>query len=95
MFYVVLLMVFAVILGSGIDSRYGLGTRAVWGVVWATIPTSVLALLLASLVYLRTVRDAKFRLYDGAVVESGFGEHEMVLRNPLASLRLSIRRSSP
>ncbi|MDQ3028524.1 MAG: hypothetical protein M3R09_00530 [Actinomycetota bacterium] len=88
-FHAGVLMLFAMILGSGIDPRYGLGTRVAWGLVWATIPTSVIALCLAALVYLRALRDAKVRLYDGAVIESGFGEREMVSRSPRSSSRLN------
>lgn len=90
-FYAFLLTLFAVILSSGMDAKFGLGTRAVWGLVYAILPTSVLAAFIAVVGYLRTFRGAKLRLFDGAVLESGFGEHEMVLRNPLAASRLSYR----
>ena len=58
----------------------------------AVVPTLLAALLFAAAGYVSMLRGARIRLFPGAVVESGFGEQEMVLRNPVSETRLSYRR---
>ena len=57
--------------------------------LYALPPTIFLAVVDTVLSYVVTVRAARPRLFYGAVLESGFGAAEMVLRNPLESGRFS------
>lgn len=68
-----------------------LGARVLWATVLAAVATAALALLVAVISYVRTLSGARVRLFPGAVVESGFGEEEMLLRNPLVESRVSYR----
>ena len=82
----------AVILFLGMDEeRFSTGTRLVWSLLYALVPTIALAGLLGLLAYVHTVRAARIRVHDGALRESGFGEHTLVLRNPVESSRQSYR----
>lgn len=82
---------FALLLFSGMDDGYSVGARVVWSLVYALVPTVLLAVLLGAMVYVRTLRGARLRVYAGAVLESGFGEHTLVLRNPVESSRQDYR----
>lgn len=86
--YSALLMPFTVLIFSGMDERFSLESRLVWALIFAFAPTLVVAGCFAALGYVRTLRGARFRLYDGAVLESGFGDGAMVLRNPLSTARI-------
>lgn len=82
----------AVILFVGMDEeRFSTGTRVLWSVLYALVPTVALAVLLGALAYVQTVRGSRIRVHDGAVLESGFGEHTLVLRNPVESSRQDYR----
>lgn len=89
LFYLLVLVLFAVISVSGMDTRFGLRTRVAWSILYAIVPTAVVAALIATIGYLRTYRGSRLRLFEGAALESGFGENEMILRGPLAEVRLS------
>jgi hypothetical protein len=67
------------------------GAMLFWAVLLAGATTVALVVLTLLLGYVRTVRGARVRLFPGAVLESGFGESHMVLRNPLAESRISYR----
>lgn len=82
----------AVILFLGMDAeRFSTGTRVVWAAIYALVLTAAFAGLLGALGYVQTVRGARIRVHDGAVLESGFGEHTLVLRNPVESSRQDYR----
>ena len=82
----------AVILFLGMDEeRFSTGTRVVWSVIYALVLTVVFAAFLGALAYVQTVRSARIRVHDGAVLESGFGERTLVLRNPVESSRQDYR----
>lgn len=88
----VLWMCLGVILFLGMDEeRFSTGTRVVWALVYALALTAVFAALLGALGYVQTVRGARIRVHDGAVLETGFGEHTLVLRNPVESSRQDYR----
>ena len=70
------------------DERFSLESRLAWALIFALAPTLVVAGCFAALGYVRTLRGARFRLYDGAVLRSGFGDGAMVLRNPLSTVRI-------
>jgi len=90
-FYSLLLVIFTLLLMSGRSRSSGLGGRVFWAVVFALLPTPILAVWASAMSYFRMVRRSRWRLFNGAVLESGFGEGEMVFRNPLASVRLSYK----
>jgi hypothetical protein len=73
------------------DRSAGLGAVLFWAFVLAALPTAALVVLISVVSYARTVRGARARVFPGAVLESGFGEDAMVLRNPLAESRVSYR----
>jgi len=82
----------AVLLFLGMDEeRFSTGTRVLWAVVYALVLTMALAAFLGALAYVQTVRSARIRVHDGAVLESGFGERTLVLRNPVESSRQDYR----
>lgn len=59
--------------------------------MFALLPTLILAVWALAMSYLRMVRRSRWRLFNGAVLESGFGDGEMVFRNTLGSVRLSYK----
>ncbi|HSE10353.1 MAG TPA: hypothetical protein VLB29_16950 [Nocardioidaceae bacterium] len=73
------------------EDSASLGARVFWASVLAGVTTLALAVLVAVLGYVRTVRGARITLFPGAVVESGFGDGQMLLRNPLAESKISYR----
>lgn len=75
----------------GFDDRGTAAGRWFWAAVLAVPPTVVLAVVIALIGYVRILRGSRAHLYDGAVLESGFGEDGFVLRNPLASSRIRYR----
>lgn len=87
-FYLLLLMLFTLILISGMDATFSLASRVFWGVIFALVPTFFAAGFCATIGYLRMIRGSRHRLFPGAVLESGFGEEELVYRNPLAEARI-------
>lgn len=91
LFLAAILLVFAAILLIGMDTSFSLGARIGWSLLFAVVPTVVLALAIALLSYVRTLKAARTRIFDGAVIESGFGSEELVLRNPVASSRIQYR----
>ena len=50
--------------------------------MFALVPTLIIAAWVSTVSYLKMVRGSRLRLFNGAVLESGFGESEMVFRNP-------------
>jgi hypothetical protein len=68
-----------------------LGAALFWAVVLSVVPTLSLLALISAIGYVRTLRGSRHRLFEGAVVESGFGEDEMVLRGVLGETRLKYR----
>lgn len=90
-FYLLVLALFTVVLMSGMDPRLGLGSQITWAAVFALLPTLIVAFSLVAISYVRMVRGSRLRLFEGAVLESGFGEDEMVFRNPIAAVRISFR----
>lgn len=87
LFLALVWVLFAGVFLLGMDSSYSLRTRLGWSVALGLVPTVVLVLALAALSYVRTIRSARTRVFDGAVLESGFGTDEFVFRNPVASSR--------
>lgn len=90
LFAAVFVLLAAIFLLS-MDASYALGTRIGWALALAVVPTVIFALAIAMLSYARTVKSAATRVFDGAVLESGFGTDELVLRNPVASSRIQFR----
>ena len=82
---------FALLLFSGMDDGHSVGARVFWSLVFALVPTVLLAVLLGTMIYVRTLRGARLRVYAGAVLETGFGERTLVLRNPVESSRQDYR----
>lgn len=87
-FYSLILVLFSLLIMAGWRSG-SIGAQIFWAIVFALVPTAILAVWAAAIGYFATVRGSRLRLFDGAVLESGFGEEEMVLRNPIASARLA------
>jgi len=87
-FYSLILVLFALLIMSGWRSG-SIGAQVFWALVFALVPTLILVVWAAAIGYLATVRGSRLRLFNGAVLESGFGEEEMVLRNPIASVRMA------
>lgn len=85
------LVIFTFLLFSRKSSSPDLGGRIFWAAVFALLPTLIHAVWALALSYFRMVRRSRWRLFNGAVLESGFGEGEMVLHNPLGSVRLSYK----
>lgn len=82
----------AVILFVGMDDQpFSTGTLVAASLLYALVPTTVLAALLGAIGYGSSVRGARIRVHDGAVLESGFGERTLVLRNPVESSRQGYR----
>jgi hypothetical protein len=86
--YLVFWALFTVVIVTSRDSSSSLGTRLFWAVVFALIPTVMLAAFFSALGYFRMARSARVRVFPGAVLESGFGEDALVLRNPLSESRI-------
>jgi hypothetical protein len=82
---------FALLLFSGMDEGFSVGARVFWSLVFALVPTVLLVVLLGAMIYVRTLRGARLRVHAGAVLESGFGEHTLVLRNPVESSKQDYR----
>jgi hypothetical protein len=82
------LLVMAAILLLGMDPDFRLGARVAWALIVAIVPTTLLIAAFAALAYVLTLRGARVRLFDGAVLESGFGVNAMVLRGPLSESRI-------
>ncbi len=86
---------FSLLLFSGMDSEYSLSFRLFWAPIFALVPALLLAAMLTPLIailsYRITLKGSKARLYEGAVLETGFGEDEWVSRTPLAAARTSYR----
>lgn len=89
--YLLVLLTFAALVLTGMDPSFGLGTRLVWAVVFALVPTAIVVAAVSVLAYVVTVRGARVRLFEGAVLESGFGAESFVLRNPVAESQISYR----
>jgi hypothetical protein len=89
MAYALFLALFALIFLVGMDVRLSLQTRLFWAVVFALVPTVLLAVLISLLGYVRLIRGARVRVFPGAVLESGFGEDALVLRNPVSEVRIN------
>lgn len=87
-FYALILVLFALLIMGGWRSG-SIGAQVFWAIVFALVPTLIVAVCTAVISYLASVRGSRLKLFNGAVLESGFGEEEMVLRNPIASLRLA------
>jgi heme/copper-type cytochrome/quinol oxidase subunit 4 len=87
--YVLFLVLFTLLFLTGMDVRYSLQTRLVWAVMFALVPTLLLAVVISLLAYVRLIRGARIRVFPGAVLESGFGEDAMVLRNPVSEVRIN------
>jgi hypothetical protein len=88
--YALILLLFTLLLMSGVSSR-SVGAQFFRAIAFALVPTAILAVWTTAIGYLRMVRGSRLRLFNGAVLESGFGEEEMVLRNPIASVRLAYK----
>jgi hypothetical protein len=84
-------MLCAVVLFTGMDDRFSVGARVLAAILYAVPAMVVVMVVLALAVHVRTARVARIRVHDGAVLESGFGEHTLVLRNPVESSRQDYR----
>lgn len=71
------------------DERYGPATRALWGSVYAVVPTLGIAVVGLGLAYFLNRRRFRRRLREGVVLESGIDERFLVLRGPWAETKLS------
>ena len=89
--YALFVVLFAAILFLGYDSSLSVGSRILGGLLFGWVPALILALAIRTMLYVRTVRGARLRVYEGAVLESGFGDEAFVFRNPMASGRTSYR----
>lgn len=89
--YLSCLTAFSVLMLTGMGAGFSLPTRLFWSVVYALVPTLAVAALISTVGYVRTLRGARIRLFPGAVIESGFGEDELVLRGPVSETRLNYR----
>jgi hypothetical protein len=85
------LVIFTLMLSSGLPWSVSLGSRIVWAAGFALVPTIIFAVLNTAMRYVQMVRTSKVRLYNGAILETGFGEEEMVVRTPTSSGRMAYR----
>ena len=88
-FYCLVLVLFTVLLMGDVSAATS--GRLFWAIVFALVPTLIIAAWVSTVSYLKMVRGSRLRLFNGAVLESGFGESEMVFRNPIASVRMSYK----
>jgi hypothetical protein len=89
--YSCVLVLFTALLMSLMNASVTPRDRLAWGLLLALLPTLLSAVLGMAFHFRQVVRKSRARLYKGAILESGFGEQELVLRNPLASARLAYR----
>lgn len=89
--YSLFLVIFASIAISGMSESFSLWSRIFWAIVFALVPTLITVVLVVAISYFQMVRGTRVRLFNGAVLESGFGEDEMVIRNPIASGRMAYK----
>lgn len=89
--YSLVLVIFTMMLISGTRGSVGLGGRFVWSTVIALVPTLIVVVLVEAIRYRQMVRASNVRLFNGAVLETGFGEEEMVIRTPTSSGRMAYR----
>jgi hypothetical protein len=87
--YLLILMLFTLIIVTGMDSSDSLRKRLFWAIVFALVPTVLVGVFFSVLGYFRVARSAQVRVFPGAVLESGFGEDALVLRNPMSESRIS------
>lgn len=87
--YSLVLVPLTVLLMSSVGNSSSLGSRVSWAVAVALLPTILFAVLAGAISYFQMVRGSRLRLFKGAVLESGFGEDEMVYRNPIESDRIA------
>jgi hypothetical protein len=85
---VLFLALFTLIFLTSMDSSFSMGKRLFWAIVFALVPTLILAVFFSALGYYRVARSAQVRVFPGAVLESGFGEDALVLRNPMSESRI-------
>jgi hypothetical protein len=88
-FVAVVELLFAVLVGLSFDERHVAVTRVLWGPVYALVPTLGIAGVVLGVGYLLNRRLFSQRLREGVVLESGIGEHFLVLRGPVAETTLS------
>lgn len=82
------MVLFGTIINGGMKGSWSLGARIFWSGVYALVPTLLIMILVTVTINVYSRRPNP-RIFDGAVLESGFGEDEMVVRNPIASTRLA------
>lgn len=80
---------YALLLAVSLDDRYGPLERALWGIVYALVPTACAVALILGLSYLLNRRRFRRRMPEGAVMEAGIGERSLILRSPWAEHTLS------
>ena len=89
--YLLILVLFGTIIFVGYEDYLSVGARIFGAVLFGMVPTLILIAALLTMVYQRTVRGARLRLFDGAELRSGFGEDAFVFSNPIASSRMAYR----
>jgi hypothetical protein len=72
----------------GMDPRFRLVVRVAWALVFAIVPLAILMVGLAVLSYVLTMRAARLRLFEGAVLESGFSADALFFKGPLSESRI-------
>lgn len=89
LFVAVVEVLWAVLIGLSFDEGSDVVTRALWGPVYALVPTLGIAGVVLGISHLLNRRLFAQRLREGVVLESGMGEHVVVLRGPAAEIALS------
>jgi hypothetical protein len=73
---------------DGLGPHHSSGTRAVLAVAGGVMTAIVIWTPLFALGYWVTKRNRRYRFYEGAVLESGFGVDALVTRNPSVARRI-------
>jgi hypothetical protein len=75
---------YAALIGLTIEDGYSPLERALWGAVFALVPTICVVVLVLGLSHLVNRRRFRERIHAGVVLESSIGQHALNLRSPWA-----------
>jgi hypothetical protein len=79
----------ALLLGLSFDDQFGPLERALWGAVYALVPTLCVVVFVLTLGYFVNRRRFRERIREGVVLEASLGERSLTLRSPWAEHALS------
>ena len=80
---------YAAFIGLSFEDQFSPLDRALWGMVYALVPTICIVGLILGLSFLVNRRRFRERLYEGVVLEASIGARSLTLRSPWAEHVLS------